>query len=92
MKTELYVFSSQFAMIFLLGIQQMNVTGRHFVAAFITSLLLGICGYYLTSVIAQINIEGVLSSVWWSFIMSGPLGIITAMKVHPIIRKRWLHE
>ena len=85
---EIKIFIAQFISIYLLGIQQKNVIGGHYLLAFITSLILGIFGWYLTSIIAAANLESMLSSVWWSFVLAGPIAIVTAMKTHPhIVRK-----
>lgn len=82
------VFGAQFVMIFLLGIQSLNVNGKHYVSAAITSALLGVFGFYLTGTIAAAHQQGMFSVIWWSFVTAGPLGIITSMKLHPVL-VRW---
>jgi len=84
------IFIAQFITIYLLGIQQKNVIGGHYVFAFLTSLVLGVSGWYLTSIIAAANLDAIGSTVWWSFIVAGPLAITTAMRTHPIIIKRFI--
>ena len=85
--TELTIFIAQFVTIYLLGIQQQNVIGGHYTLAFITSLILGVSGWYLTSTVASANIEAIGTTVWWSFVIAGPLAIVSAMKTHPFIIK-----
>jgi len=89
MHTEILVFVSQYLLILLLGLQSLNVRdGRVFLAA-ITSLLLGITGFYVTAQIAIV--KEALTSVWWFYIFAGPLGIMTSIKLHPKLIK-WLHK
>lgn len=79
---EISIFLAQFLMIFLLGLQQLNVQGKHYLAAAITSLLLGVCGWTITSTIAAAHLEGLWSSIGISFLIAGPLGILAAMFMH----------
>lgn len=79
---SIIIFVSQFGMIYLLGMQQMNVTGKHYVAAAVTSLLLGLFGWLTISIISAANKEGMLSMVFWFYLIAGPLGIVTAMRTH----------
>lgn len=89
MQQEILVFISQFLLILLLGMQSLNVRdGRYFLAA-ITSLLLGIMGFYVTAQIAIV--KEALTSVWWFYIVAGPLGIVTSMWLHPKVVK-FLHK
>jgi nitrate reductase NapE component len=74
-------------MVLLLGLQSLNVNTGHKTLAAICSLLLGICGYHITSVIAAA--QGAYGSgVWWGFILAGPCGIVSSMYLHPHMR-RW---
>jgi uncharacterized membrane protein YraQ (UPF0718 family) len=79
---EIKIFSAQAIMIFLLGFQQMNVTGRHYFAAAVTSFLLGVCGWTITSTIAASHQEGLWSTVGIAFLVAGPMGILAAMEWH----------
>ena len=85
------VFVAQFVLIFLLGIQSLNVNRGHYFLAGLTSLMLGVVGFYITGTVAAAHKEGMYSGVWWAFIIGGPLGIITSMKLHPIIH-RWMKK
>lgn len=87
MTQEIMIFTSQFATVYLLGIQQLNVAGRHYVAAFCTSCLLGLSAFYLTASIGQAGISATFSSLWWSFMVAGPLAILLAMWSHPKLKR-----
>ena len=50
---ELKIFIAQFIVIYLLGFQQKNVTGEHYALAFITSVVLGVAGWFLTSIVSN---------------------------------------
>lgn len=78
----LIIFLCQFTMIGLLGLQSMNIRDGKKLAAAITSLCLGVAGWNITSIISQVNHEGMLSLVFFSFILSGPAGIVASMFVH----------
>jgi uncharacterized membrane protein (DUF485 family) len=80
------VFAAQFFYVLLLGFQTQNVVGKHYAAAMGNSLLLGILGLTLTTVIAR---QAVLGSDWkviGAFLLSGPCGIATSMWLHPKLR------
>lgn len=79
----LLIFCCQFVMIFLLGIQSQNVRDGKKLSAAITSLLLGITGWSITGTISSVYHEGMLSVVFFSFVLAGPLAIATSI---------WLHE
>lgn len=81
------IFAAQFAMVMLLGLQSLNVNGRHYAGAAATSLLLGVCGYHITATIAAMNQDGFGSTAWWAFIIAGPCGIVTSIWLHPRLRK-----
>lgn len=80
------VFAVQYVYILLLGLQSLNVNQGRYIAAAATSALLGVGGFYITSVIgAAKNME--LSMLWWCFVAAGPAGIVTAMRIHPLLVK-----
>lgn len=81
------IFAAQFGMIMLLGIQSLNVRDRDYVGSSITSLLLGVFGFHVTSTIAAMSHEGVGSLVWWFYIAAGPCGIATSIWLHPRLKK-----
>lgn len=82
MLNALFVFAAQFVYIFLLGIQSRNVRDSQVVAAATTSMLLGICGLYLTSIIARAAMSGGDPLVAASYIAAGPCGICVAIYLH----------
>lgn len=76
------IFISQFLTIYLLGMQSLMVRDNHYLGAFLGSLLIGICQFYIYNIT---NTFGLLSIDWFVFIIAGPVAIISAMKTHPII-------
>lgn len=83
------IFVSQFVLIGLLGIQTMNVAGRHYVAAAITSFILGVASFHVTAVIAEVGRAGMFTDKWYTFLAAGPIAIVTAIFVYPRIKKYW---
>lgn len=82
------VFVAQYAYVLLLGLQSLNVHQRRFIGAAVTSLLLGVGGFFVTSVVG--SSKGLtLSVVWWGFVLAGPAGITTAMAIHPWLVRRF---
>lgn len=90
--TELMTFLSQGFLVYLLGIQTLNVAGNHVVLAAVTSFLLAVCGYYANAAVAHAGFAGIGGSVWWSYCLSGVFAVPVAMWTHPkLIRiyTRW---
>lgn len=80
--TALTLFASSFALVFLLGVQQLNVQHGHRWAAFVTSFFIGISQlalYKLAPDAGPVEIAGYLAG--------GPLAIVGAMRVHPYLRR-----
>jgi drug/metabolite transporter (DMT)-like permease len=75
--TELLLFGSTFTVVFALGFQQQNVTGGHYVAAFLTSFVIG--GAYL-------SLYKLMPDASWSevaaYLAGGPFGIVASMWLH----------
>lgn len=88
MLTALAVFACQFAYVALLGLQQLNVVGKHYTAAFAVSLCLGVLGYHLVAVIAIHAHQAAGAPAWWGYVFGGPAGIVFSMWLHPRLR-RW---
>lgn len=82
--TALTLFASTFALVFLLGVQQLNVQHGHQLAAAATSLFIGISQLALYKLAPDAG--GVEIA---AYLTGGPLAIVCAMKVHPWLRKRW---
>lgn len=83
------VFAVQFVYIALLAVQSLNTNNGHYAGAFCTSLVLGMIGYWLTTVVAAHRAEAIGSLVWFAYISGGPFGIVCAMRLHPYLVKRW---
>lgn len=81
--TAITLFASSFALVFALGIQQLNVQGNHYLAAFITSIAIGLAQLALYKLAPDASGTEIAS-----YLAGGPLAIICAMKAHPWIRQR----
>lgn len=74
------VFAAQFAQVFLLAWQSQCVAHGRVAWASANSLCLGIIGYQITSIIAA-NRGAIGSVVWFSYILSGPIAVVLAIKL-----------
>ena len=82
--TALVLFASTFVLVFALGFQSLNVNGRHYIAAFLTSFLIG--GGNLVLFKLAPDASGVDIA---AFLLGGPFGIIASIWAHPkMIRKQ----
>ena len=81
--TELALFVSAFGTVFSLGFQQQNVLGRHFVAAGITSFVIGACQIYLWRTLPDSTASEIVATL-----LGGPVGIIAAMWTHPVVMRK----
>jgi hypothetical protein len=90
MHQTLIVFIAQFFLIMLLGLQSINVNRGQKLLAAITSLLLGVSGFFVTGIVAQVyqqfQSQGVTITLI-AFLAAGPLGIITSIFIHPYLRR-----
>ena len=82
MTDVLKIFVAQYLTIFLLGFQSMNIRDGRKVAAAITSCCLGVSGYLTTGIISQNYSQGMLSWVFFGFLVAGPVGIVSSMFAH----------
>lgn len=78
------IFISQFLTIFLLGLQSLMVRDHIYTGAFIGSLLIGMCQFYIYNVTQTID---VYTTHWFVFIFSGPFAIVSSMWSHPRLMK-----
>jgi hypothetical protein len=81
---EISLFLAAFVTVFALGIQQQNVSGRHYLAAVATSMAIGASQIFLWRLApmeAWTEIAATLAG--------GPVGIACAMFAHPRIARRW---
>jgi hypothetical protein len=81
------IFLAQGTMIFLFGIQSLNVNGGHKYLAAGTSLILGVLGFYVTGTVAKAYNDGLFTLFGLSFILAGPIAIWLAIELHPKIKK-----
>lgn len=81
--THLILFLSAFSTVFLLGFQQQNVIGRHYIAAAIVSLGIGTAQITLWRYVPSANPAEIISTL-----LGGPVGIVAAMYLHPKLIKR----
>lgn len=80
----LALFVSTFLVVFFLGMQSLNVNRGHYVAAFITSIGIGVSNLILFKLAP--NAAGIEQM---AFVMGGPFGIIAAMWSHSRIAAWW---
>ena len=75
------IFIAQYCTILLLGLQSLNVRDGKYTASAITSLLLGITGWFVTGIVSQAyKSNDVL--VFLSFLLAGPCGIVSSMFIY----------
>lgn len=84
MMTPAALFLSAFATVFLLGIQQQNVSGRHYLAAIVTSLGIGTAQIFLWRLVPEANALEIAATL-----AGGPCGIVAAMWAHPRLARKW---
>lgn len=80
--THLILFLAAFSMVFLLGFQQKNVQGHHYLLAVVTSLAIGISQIFLWRLIPTAAGSEIIATL-----AGGPLGIVSAMYIHPRLMK-----
>lgn len=81
--THLALFASAFCTVFLLGFQQKNVHGNHYAAAVVTSLGIGCAQIFLWRLVPHANASEIVATL-----AGGPVGIVAAMRFHPVILRR----
>lgn len=82
MTTHITLFLSSFITVFLLGAQQKNVHGNHYLAAIITSFGIGGAQIFLWRLVPDANATQIFATL-----LGGPVGIVAAMWGHPKIFK-----
>lgn len=75
--TALAIFASTFAVVFLLGLQSLNVNGGHYTAAFVTSFGIGTFNLVLYKTVPDADLLQMAA-----FLLGGPFGIVAAMWSH----------
>jgi len=81
--THLALFLSAFTTVFLLGFQQKNVHGSHYIAAVITSIGIGTAQIFLWRLVPHADAGQIAATL-----CGGPIGIVAAMYFHPRIMRR----
>lgn len=74
---ELALFASTFIVVFALGLQSLNVNGGHYVAAFITSFVIGGSQLALYKLVPDANLLQIAA-----YMTGGPFGIVASMWAH----------
>lgn len=82
--TELYLFFAAFITVFALGFQQQNVTGRHYVPAVLTSVVIGSAQIFLWRVVPVATATDIAATL-----AGGPVGIVASMYIHPRLARLW---
>lgn len=77
MTDALILFASTFASVFALGFQSQNVNQGHYLAAALTSLVIGISTQYLYKSMPGADVLGVIG-----YLTGGVTGIVASMYVH----------
>lgn len=89
--SELLLFGAAFVHVFGLGLQNLNVVRGHFVAAFLTSFLIGVPFVLGVTMLPAATLPERIA-----FLLGGAFGIVTAMWAHPWLaqlkRPRFIHR
>lgn len=81
----LVLFVATAGLVFALGLQSLNVNGRHFVAAGCTSFMIGAANLVLFK-----TLPGPTSGLELAgYLCGGPVGILAAMVLHPRMVNMW---
>ena len=79
----LALFVSTFVLVFALGLQSLNVNGRHYALAFFTSFAIGAGNLVLFKLAPDATGLEIAA-----FMLGGPLGICTSIWAHPFLVMR----
>ena len=75
--SEVALFASTFILVFALGLQNLNVVGGHYLAAFLTSLVIGASSMVLYKLAPNATWAEIAA-----YMFGGPFGIVSSMAVH----------
>ena len=81
--TEALTFLAQGTLVYMLGLQTLNVVGKHYILSAVTSFLLAVCGYYANAAVAHAGFNGIFGSIWWSYCMAGTVAVPLSIWSHP---------
>lgn len=80
----LFIFTATFAVVLFLGLQSLNVNGGHKLLAVLTSFGISVANLFILKIMPG-------PTNWLeiaAYIVGGPLGIYTSMRIHPwMVRK-----
>lgn len=76
--TELTLFASTFVLVFALGAQSLNVNNGHYIAAALTSFVIGAGQMVLFKLAPNASWNEIAA-----FLLGGPFGITASMWAHP---------
>jgi hypothetical protein len=82
--TALTLFAATFAVVFLLGLQQLLVHGRRYLPAFVNSVAIGTAQLALYKLVPHETSGLDLAA----YLAGGPLGIVAAMGFHDFLDRR----
>ena len=74
---HLLLFASTFISVFALGFQSLNVRGDHYLAAFMTSFVIGGGNLFILRLVPDAD-AGLIAA----YLLGGPFGIVSSMWVH----------
>lgn len=80
---ELWLFASTFVLVFALGLQSLNVNGGHYLAAFLTSFLIGGANLVVLKLAPNATTNEIIA-----YLCGGPLGIVASMAAHRRVVRR----
>lgn len=80
---ELWLFVSTFVLVFALGLQSLNVNGGHYLAAFLTSFLIGGANLVVLKLAPNATLPEIVA-----YLCGGPLGIVASMAAHRRVVRR----
>ena len=75
----LTIFACSYLVVLALSLQSLNLVGRHYGPAFVTSIVIGTCNLLLYKLVPQPT--GWIENV--AFVAGGPFGAVCAMRWHP---------
>ena len=81
--TALILFASTFTLVFALGFQSLNVNRGHYIAASLTSFLIGASNIWLYRYLPDADIKQVAA-----YLFGGPIGIVCSMHAH----RKWMKK
>jgi hypothetical protein len=81
---EFLIFLSSVSIVFLLGLQSLNVNGGYKVLAAVTSFGIGLCNFYILKQVPK-ETSGDLAAI--AYLAGGPIGIVLSMKTHAWITR-----